>query len=162
MKFFKKFFKSESKENKLVNNFYQLKKIEYPSKVILAWAESLKGNQEITNWLNNNNFKEIIHANSAIKLNQESRDWLMSNGFPHLMAFINAAEGDENAQKWLIKYKFDLLFHLAKYIDGEQESTPCIQKNATPEFIYLAKIIKNIKDKIEENHNDIHTFRKDL
>ena len=109
MEFFKKFFKSESQENKL-NNSFKLKKLEYPSKVILAWAESLKGNQEITNWLIKNNFREIIHVNAAIKLNLESRDWLMLNGFPHLMAFINASEGDENAQKWLIKYKFDLLF----------------------------------------------------
>ena len=161
MEFFKKFFKSESQENKL-NNSFKLKKLEYPSKVILAWAESLKGNQEITNWLIKNNFREIIHVNAAIKLNLESRDWLMLNGFPHLMAFINASEGDENAQKWLIKYKFDLLFHLARYIDGENDSNDWIKQNATPEFIYLAKIIKDIKDKIEENHNDIHSYRKDL
>lgn len=139
-----------------------IKKMEYPSKIILAWTEALKGNLEIAKWLNENGYEELVHANLAIKLNQLSRNWLMDNGYPHIMAFINAAEGDENAKKWLLKYRFELLWHLAIYIDGENESNNWIQKNASPEFIYLAKIIKDIKDKIEENHNDIHSFRKDL
>jgi len=78
------------------------------------------------------------------------------------MAMINAAEGEEKAQKWLIKYKFNLLYHIAMVSEHENDSMIWLRKNATPDLFILAKTIRKIKDKIEENHNDIHSYGKDL
>ena len=98
----------------------------------------------------------------AIYLKNEARDWLMQNGYPHLMALINAAEGNKKAQSWLLINNLELFFHVAMAVEDEPHSWKWIQQNVGIEIFILAKSIKKIKDKIEENHNDIHVYGKDL
>jgi hypothetical protein len=74
---------------------------------------------------------------------------------------INAAEGIVPAQKWLLENKFDLLYHIGRAVDHEEDSLAWLGKNASPDLFILAKSIQFIKDKIEENHNDIHSFGRD-
>ena len=74
------------------------KPIDYPAKIILAWAKAVEGNDEIMLWLKDNGYKELVMATYAIYLRDEARDWLVDNGYAHLMAMINAAEGNEKAQ----------------------------------------------------------------
>ena len=163
MNWFKKFIgKEDIKTSSTSSKKSTLKSINYTPKIILAWTKAIEGNKEISNWINNNGYKELVFASAAIHLKQDARDWLMQNGYAHLMAMINAAEGDENAQKWLIKYKFNLLFHIAMVSEHENDSMIWLRKNATADLFILAKTIRQIKDKIEENHNDIHSFGKDL
>ena len=138
-----------------------IKPIDYPAKVILAWAKAIEGNQELRLWLKENGFEELFMATYAIELKQEARDWLMHNGYPHLLAMINAAEGNEQAQHWLKAHNFDILYHMANAIEDERESWQWLGKNVTPDMFILTRSIKAVKDKIEEQHNDIHTFRRD-
>ena len=105
---------------------------------------------------------ELFMATYAIYLKEEARDWLQQNGYAHLMAFINAAEGNESAQKWLQVHQFDLLYHMALAIESEEESWAWLRHHSSQDIFLLTTIIKQVKDKIEENHNDIHSFRKDL
>jgi hypothetical protein len=86
----------------------------------------------------------------------------MENGYAHLMAMINASEGLVQAQQWLMAHKMELLFHIGRAVDHENDSWEWLGKNATPDLFMLAKSIQFIKDKIEENHRDIHSFGKDL
>jgi hypothetical protein len=51
---------------------------------------------------------------------------------------------------------------MAEAIEGEAPSWQWLGSNATPDLFILTQTIKKVKDQIEENHNDIHTFRKDL
>lgn len=139
----------------------ELKPINYPPKIILAWAKAIGGNTELSAWLNKNGYPELVIASAAIHLKDDARTWLMHNGFAHIMAMIHAAEGDEKAQAWLLKYKFELLYHIAMAVEHENESWIWLKKNATPDLFILAQSIKEVKDKIEENHNDIHSFRRD-
>jgi hypothetical protein len=140
----------------------EFKPIDYPAKIILAWSKAIEGNDEILLWLKDNNYKELVMATYAIYLKDEARDWLVENGYTHLMAMINAAEGNESAQKWLIRNEFHLLYHIAMAVEGEIESFDWLGNNASADIFMLAKSIKKIKDEIEENHNDHHTFRKDI
>ena len=71
-----------------------MKPIDYSSKIIMAWSQSITGNKEITIWLRGNGYEELAMATSAIYLKDEARTWLQKNGFPHLLAMINAAEGN--------------------------------------------------------------------
>lgn len=139
-----------------------LKPLAYPPKIILAWSKAIEGNQEIIKWLKENGYHELVVASSAILLNNDARDWLMKNGYPHLMAMINASEGKISAQKWLKANKFELLFHIAMAVENEKESWFWLKKHSSIDIVILAQTIKKIKDKIEENHNDIHSFNKDL
>ncbi len=101
-------------------------------------------------------------ASYAILLKEEARDWLQVNGYAHLLAMINAAEGNESAQKWLLVHDFEILYHIAMAVENEESSWHWLSKNAPADLFILAKSIKKIKDQIEEHHNDIHSFRKDL
>ena len=142
-------------------NTVAIKPIDYPPKIIVAWSKAIEGNDEILMWLKNNGYPELVMATYAIYLKDEARDWLIKNGYPHLMAMINGAEGNETAQKWLKAHGFDILYHMAEAIEDEDESWRWLGENVTPDMFILTQTIKRIKDKIEENHNDIHSFRKD-
>lgn len=139
----------------------KLKPIQYHPKVVLAWAKAIEGNTGLLRWLKDNGYPELVFASSAIYLKNDARDWLMQNGYPHLMAMIHAAEGDIKAQLWLKKHKFELLYHIAMAVEAENESWIWLRQHSTPDIFILAQTIKRIKDKIEENHNDIHSFGDD-
>ena len=135
---------------------------EYPAKVILAWAKAIEGDAKFLAFLKNNGFEELAIATHAIYLETDARDWLTNSGFAHLMAMIHGAEGNEKAQKWLLTNKFTLLYHMARAIDHEEEDIQWIKMNAPVEFQLLTRSIQIVKDRIEENHNDIHSFNKDI
>lgn len=139
-----------------------LQKIDYPAKIIVAWSKAIEGNDEIMLWLKENGYKELFMATYAIYLKEEARSWLQDNGFAHLLAMINAAEGNESAQNWLLVHDFEILYHIAMAVEGEQASLEWLGKNAPLDIYMLSKTIKTVKDKIEENHNDVHSFRTDL
>lgn len=140
----------------------QLQRIDYPPKIILAWAKAIEGNDDLLLWLKDNGYEELTMATYAIYLKDEARNWLQDNGYAHLLAMINAAEGNESAQKWLLVHDFEILYHIALAVEDEKDSWAWLGTNAPPDIFLLTQSIKRIKDKIEENHNDIHTFRQDL
>ena len=139
-----------------------LQRIDYPAKIIVAWSKAIEGSDEFVLWLNDNGYKELAMATYAIYLKDEARDWLQNNGYAHLLAMINAAEGNESAQKWLLVHNFEVLYHIAMAVEDEQDSFKWLGQNAPADIFILTQSIKRIKDQIEENHNDIHTFRQDL
>ena len=142
---------SEHKASKTV-----VKPFNYHLKVILAWVKSLEGDDNFTNYLQNNNFGELVMVQHAIALNDQARNWLMENGYAHVMAMINAAEGNAQALRWLKVNGFDLFYNMALAIDGESEGFKWINKHSTQDIFLLTKTIKDIKDNIEEENNDIH------
>ena len=138
------------------------KPINFPANIILLWAKSIEGDEEILIWLRDNGYEALFHATNAIYLRDQSRLWLMENGYAHLMAMINGAEGLESAQHWLMQHKMELLYHMALAIDHNDDSWHWLGQNATPDLVILSKSIQYIKDQIEENHGDIHSMGKDL
>lgn len=156
----RRWFSKKAKEDKPKE--VGLKPINYPPQVILLWTKAVEGDKTVQLWLKENGYVELFHATNAIFLVQESRDWLMNHGFAHLMAMINAAEGLESAQHWLMENRFDLLFHLGRAIDHNEESWLWLKQFSTPDIFMLAKSVQFVKDQIEENHGDIHSYGKDL
>ncbi|MDB4516987.1 hypothetical protein N9089_05240 [Crocinitomicaceae bacterium] len=140
----------------------KLHRIDYHPKIIVAWAKAIEGDDEFMIWLKENGFEELTMATFAIYLRDDARNWLQDNGYAHLLAMINAAEGNESAQKWLITHDFEILYHIALAVEDDENSWAWLGQNAPVDIFLLAKSIKKVKDQIEENHNDIHTFRKDI
>lgn len=153
----KKYFQNRAKKSSKT----LLKPLNYPAKIILAWAKAVEGNKEIQTWLTQNGYEELTIACWAIHLKDDARNWLMDNGFPHLLAMINAGEGNPQAQEWLLKHNFTLFYYMALAIDDESVGIEWIRKNTTPDIFLLTQAIKNVKDQIEDNHNDIHKFATD-
>lgn len=134
----------------------KIKPFNYHPKIILAWAKAIEGNEELLNYLNENEFKELVMATYAIQLKDQAREWLMDNGYPHVMAMINAAEGNPEALNWLKKNKFELFYNMALAIDGDNNGFIWIKHNASPDIYILTTAIKQVKDEIEDFNNDIH------
>lgn len=140
----------------------KLKHIDYHPKIILAWAKAVDGNDDFMAWLKENGYEELTMATFAIYLKDEARKWLKDNGYAHLLAMINAAEGNESAQQWLLTHNFEVLYHIAMAVEDDENSWKWLGEHAPADLFILARSIKIVKDKIEENHNDIHSFRKDI
>lgn len=137
------------------------KDFSYHPKIILAWAKAIEGNNNLLDYLNKQNLKELVMATHAIRLKDKARDWLMKNGYPHVMAMINASEGNRQAMEWLKMNDFEVFYNMARAIDDEPEGFVWLKENATQDIFLLTKSIKKVKDEIEETHNDIHMRSRD-
>lgn len=156
-------FKRKKREVKVENTERAtLKNLDYPAKIILAWSKAIEGDDQFLIWLKDNGYEELFMATYAILLKEEARKWLTDNGYAHLLAMINAAEGNESAKKWLQTHNFEVLYHIACAVDDEEQSFHWLGQNAPADIFILTRTIKKVKDQIEENHNDIHSFRKDI
>jgi P2-related tail formation protein len=131
------------------------KPLVYPAKILLAWGEAIVGNNEIRDWLAKNGYPELYTFVFALNLKQDARDWLMKNKYPHLIALIQGVERNKNALAWLKNNKFEVLYHMALAGDGETSSLIWL-KNNQRDFAHLALKIKERKDQIQLDHDDVH------
>lgn len=134
------------------------KGIDYDIKVLLAWGESISGNQKLTNWLTKNGYPELGLFFYALRNEPRSREWLLQNGHPHLMALINGIEGNEEALDWLKQHGFDLLHSMALAADGENSEHDKMLRADLKIYAMLAKKMEAVKDEIEENKSDFHKY----
>jgi hypothetical protein len=128
----------------------------YSEKILVAWAESISGNEQIRDWLMKNGYPELGLFRFALFFDKKSCQWLMKNA-PHLMATINAIEGKKPALNWLKRNNFHLLVRLAKASDNDKDQMKWLMKN-DPLFAAIAARIKLVKDEIEEANNDVHRW----
>jgi len=150
------------KKKSEVEGVVKLKPLNYPPKILLGWAEAISGNKDLRDWfLESPEYKELGIFVHALYLKDDAREWLMKNGYAHLMAMINAVEGNVEAIHWLEKSGFNVLYHIALSGDGNEESFNWLMENGHPEFAMISKRIEKVKNDIEENHNDVHSFGRD-
>lgn len=134
--------------------------MKYPAKVLIAWSEAIKGNKQIREWLMKNGYEELGIFVHALNNDDESREWLMTNKYPHLMAVINGAEGNKQALGWLENYKLLPLMHVARSGDGNEDSFKWLIANGHRELALVAKQIQVVKDRIEQDNQDMHKISK--
>jgi hypothetical protein len=133
----------------------------YEPKIILAWGEAISGNIKIRDWLMKNGYKELGLFVYALNNKDSAREWLMTNKYYQLMAVINGAEGNKTAIQWLNNFGFDVLAKVAEAGGGNQESFLWLMKNNQRELALLSKKIEFVKDRIEEDNNDVHKISKE-
>lgn len=133
-----------------------IKPLQYPAKIMLAWAEAIEGNKEIRDWLIQNGYKELGLFCFALRNKDDAREWLMENGYAHLMAMVNAIEGNEVALEWLKQYKFTILQHMALAGDGDEKAFKWLVKHGHKDFAMIAKKIQMVKDQIQRDNDDVH------
>lgn len=149
------------KKKNPIKNVAPLKPLNYDVKIILAWAEAISGNKEMRDFLTANGYEELGVFCYALLLKDDARDWLKENGYAHLLAMIHGVEGNKTALDWLEANNFKLLRIIALAGDGEPAAYHWLDEHDYPEFKYLAKKIQEVKDEIEEDHNDMHKFGRD-
>ena len=134
--------------------------VEYPPKVLLAWAEAIKGNAKIRDWLTTNGFTELGVFCFAARNKDDARAWLLKH-HPHLMAMINGAEGNQQAVKWLFENKFKPLAYVAVAGDGYKDGHAWLLKNEHVELAAVARALYELKEEIERDNNDTHRISPD-
>jgi hypothetical protein len=133
-----------------------VRKLEYPPKIIVAWGEAISGNAKIRDWLIANGYQELGVFTFALRNKTDARKWLMDNGFPHLMALINGVEGNKQAIEWLRKFNFTILEKMALAGDGDEDAYAWLKKNGHHDLFVLTQRIQTVKDDIEADNNDPH------
>ena len=132
-----------------------LKKLEYPSKVLIAWREAIGGNIEFRDFLIRSPYKELGIFCFAVLNDKKSRKWLLDNNFGHLLATIEGIEGKDSALINLKKNGFDLLFHFARSADSWKDSQIWLQKR--DKLLYAISLkIEYVKDEIDLRNQDPH------
>lgn len=135
-------------------------KTQYPSKIILAWAEAVKGNQQIREWLMKNGYPELGIFVHALHNQDDAREWLMENDHPQLMALINGAEGNKNALLWLRNFGMDVLEKVALVADNNEDALGWLIMNDYKDFAKLALHMRFIKNEIDDDNADPHRFSR--
>jgi hypothetical protein len=97
----------------------------------------------------------FIHA---LYLQDEARDWLMNNGYQHLMATIRGSEGDGKAIDWLNRFGYAPLAKVAAAGDGDEAAVHWLKSNGHAELAMVAMRIRIVKDRIENDNQDLHKF----
>ena len=133
-----------------------LKELNYPVKILVAWGEAISGNAKIRDFLSQNGYPELGIFVFALNNKDDAREWLMKNGYAHLMAMINGGEGNNNAIKWLKKNGYHILANMALFIDREDSGFEWLIKNDYKVFAFLAQKMRIVKDKINDNNVDPH------
>jgi hypothetical protein len=140
----------------------KLKPLKYHPKILLGWAEAIGGNKDLLEWfMQSPEYKELGIFVYALHLKEDARQWLLKNGYAHLMAMINAVERNKVALQWLEKNNFHVLKHVALSGDGDEASFQWLLDNGHQEFAMISKKIEQVKDDIEDSHNDVHKFGLD-
>lgn len=135
-------------------------RLKYPSKILLAWAEAIKGNSEIRDWLIKNGYPELGIFTFALRNKHDARQWLVQNKFPHLMALINGAEGNEEAIQWLEKGGFGVLAKVALAGDRDVEAFVWLRERDSL-FAKIAREIMIVKTEINDQNWDYHRISGD-
>lgn len=135
--------------------------MQYPAKIILAWGEAISGNKQIRDWLIKNGYPELGLFVFALYNQSEARDWLLDNGHQPLLAMIHAVEGKEEARKWLADHQFNILLRMALAADNDDGSSQWLIDNNMADFAVIALKIREVKNQIEYDNNDIHRISPD-
>jgi len=131
-------------------------KLEYPSKIILAWSEAVKGNKKIRDWLMKNGYPELGIFTFALHNQDESVKWLFDNDHPHLAALAIGASGKVDALTWLRKYNLDILEKVALVADNDEFALHWLVKQGYKEFATLGLQMRLVKNQIDMDNNDPH------
>jgi hypothetical protein len=129
---------------------------EYPSKVILLWAQAILNGGVARDWLMENDYQELGLFCFALRHDRRSRDWLMENGHPHLMALISGSEGDRNALLWLRKHGAEMLAKTAMAADNDEDAMWWLMSQNLTDMLSLARAMRIVKNSIESDNNDVH------
>jgi hypothetical protein len=130
--------------------------MQYPAKVLLAWGEAISGNGAIHRWLMQNGYPELGLTCNALHHVESARTWLMQNGHPHLMALVRGAEGEGKAIVWLDNFGYNFLALVALGADNDDQAIQKLMQLNQREWAGIALKIRSIKNKIEEDNNDMH------
>jgi len=129
---------------------------EYPSKILLAWSEAIKGNEAIADWLIQNGFAELVMFIRSLKGSREADKWLFENNFPEYVAAVEYINGKKEAGDWLDKYHMTVLKMIADTAIGVKEAEMWLMHKKLKEVVIVAIRLRHLVEEMDRDLGDVH------
>ena len=119
--------------------------LNYPAKILIAFGETIKGNDEILMWLFRNGYPELAALSRSIRGSREAFEFLLKNHV-RLAALDAAIDNDAKAYLWLRKHghDFDLIF--ADACRAKPAAIAWLRDRKLDAFIALAARIHHFRE----------------
>lgn len=114
----------------------------YSAYAIEQFARHVFNETPASNWLVENNYKELIAVLDAVRDDKNAFRYLIDGKFFELAAFVNAIWDDEKAFQFLIDKKAFDWAACANIINGDEKVIPLLLKNNKNHFVQLAYAIQ--------------------
>ena len=129
--------------------------LDYPVKILVAFGETINGNEEIQKWLLNNGYPELAALSNAIRGSDDAFNWLMKHK-PEFAALDAAIANDPKAMLWLNNHKLYFLIVFADACRGKEEALQWLGEKDLQVFLRLAHRIKEIRDAHSYDYHKMH------
>lgn len=104
-----------------------------------------------SNWLVENNYRELIAVIDAIRDDKKAFKYLIANKHFELAAFVNAIWEDEKAFQFLIKQKAFDWAASANMICGDDKAEAALERAGKNHFVMMANAIQSVIRKDGDN-----------
>lgn len=135
---------------------YKVNLSEYPANILLAFGESVIGNEEVMIWLLNNGYPEMAALANAIRGSEEACAWLMKSGFPELAALDAAIDHDVKAYLWLRQNNFALHAAFSDACNHKPDAMAWFAAHDLHIFLVLAQKINSFRDNQKFDYHKVH------
>ncbi len=119
--------------------------MEYPEDALIRMKAYLEADKEAFDWLQKNNYKELIATIDAIRGSDAAEQWLQDNKHMVLLAFTKAVWDDEGAFVFLMKHKFYDWAAMANIVNGDEKAYEIFFKLKKKVKLELAIELRNVK-----------------
>ncbi|MFA8449116.1 MAG: hypothetical protein ACEPOW_00310 [Bacteroidales bacterium] len=120
--------------------------LDYPTKIWMAFGETMTGNEKIHQWLLENGYPELAALSSSIQGSEEALKWLTENGFVEFAILDAAIDEQPSAMQWLKKYGLDIELKFAAMCNKDQKCIAYFNSHDLKIFIHLANKINEFRD----------------
>ncbi len=126
----------------------------YPREVIEILGRWVDGDTHAKDWLQRNNYEELVHLKDASRRFAKSFEYLLIHNHVILAAFVNAIWEDKAAFKLLMEKKAVHWAAMANYINGDEKAILFLKKNKLDHYAQLAhKILMRIRKDNDDGSN---------
>ena len=130
--------------------------LDYPTKILLAFGETISGNDKIFQWLLKNGYPELAALSRAITGSEEAFNWLMKNGYPHFAALDHAIDNKLQAREWLVRNHYELLVLFADACNERPEAVKWFRDHDLTIFLILAQKIIAFRNNQTYDYHKMH------
>jgi len=126
----------------------------YSKEVIEKTSAWIEGDTRAKEWLQQNNFEELVQLKDAASRYPKSFEYLLVSKHIVLAAFVNAIWDDKQAFQLLMDKKAFHWAAMANYINGDDNAALFLKKNRLEHYAQLAhKIQAKIRREGDEGTN---------
>lgn len=123
----------------------------YPKEVIEKTSAWMEGDMYAKEWLEVNNYEELVQLKNAVSRHPKAFEYLLINKHFDLAAFVNAVWDDKKAFKILMDKKEFHWAAVANYINGDDKAQIFLEKSNLKHYAVLAaKILAKIRKEGDE------------